>query len=144
MRIDTRGVELTPPGEWIKEKGEYTLKLTKWDQDGYTDAGEEKFKIFFQTADGKMHSERFSTAPNMLWKIKRLEVAMEAPEVYELDSLIGRYVIADVGMREYNGKEYAEAKEWKYAPQNKKLDPIPSAAEDAPVEVDEDGDEVPF
>jgi hypothetical protein len=152
MRIDTRGVELTPPADWIKEKGEYTFKITKWEQDGYTDAGDEKFKLFMQTADGKLHSERFSTAPNMLWKIKRLEIALEAPEVYELDAIIGRYVTAEIGMREYNGKEYAEVKEWKYAKQNDKLDPIPSAdmvEEEIPEktkipEIDIDEDEIPF
>lgn len=120
MRINTRGVELTAPGEWITEAGEYTFKITDWKQDGYTPNGDEKFKIFFKTGDGLQHSELFSTAQNMLWKIKRLEVALGAPEEYELDDLIGHYVTAIVGTRSHNGKQYAEIKEWKESANEKK------------------------
>lgn len=113
MRINTRGVELTPPAEWIKEPGEYTFKITEWKQDGYTQNGDEKFKIFFKTGEGAQHSELFSTAANMLWKIKRLEVALGAPEEYDLDDLVGHYVTAIVGTRTHNGNQYAEVKEWR-------------------------------
>jgi hypothetical protein len=146
MRIDTRGVKLTPPADWIKEKGEYTFKITKREQDGYTPDGHEKFKFYFQTADNKLHSERFSEAPNMLWKIKRLAIAMEAPEVFDPDEFVGRYVIGHIGSREYNGNTIYEAKEWEYAKQNDKLDPIPSADADVAEmpEIDIDDDEIPF
>ena len=124
MIINTKGVELTPPAEWIKEPGKYTLKIIGWSHEGYNSDTSEKFKINFQDSDGRKHSELYSTASNMLWKIKRLEVALQAPELYELDSLIGRYVIATIGQRTYNEKTYAEAKEWEYCPLNDKLPPI--------------------
>lgn len=141
MVINTKGVELTPPMDWIKEAGEYTLKITEWKQDGYTPSGADKFKIFFKASTGAMHSEMFSTAENMLWKIKRLEVALKAPEMYELDSLVGRYVIATVGMRAHNGSQYAEVKDWTYATQNDKLDPIPEA-KDEEVAIAEEAEEL--
>ena len=80
----------------------------------------------------------------MLWKIKRMAIALEAPDVFDPDEFVGRYVIGIMGTNEYNGKTRYEVKEWKYAKQNDKLPPIPSAAEDDLIEVDEDGDVVPF
>lgn len=143
MRINTRGVELTPPGEWVKEAGEYTFKITDWKQDGYTQNGDEKFKIFFKTGEGLQHSELFSTAANMLWKIKRLEVALGAPEEYDLDDLVGHYVTATVGTRTHNEKQYAEVKEWTPSANEKKaiesgiIKPIPEAkSEEAVIEAE--------
>lgn len=146
MRIDTRGVELTPPAEWVSEKGVYVFKITKREQDGYSQEGYEKFKFTFQTADGKMFSELFSEAPNMLWKIKQLAVALDAPEVFDPDDFVGHYVTADIRMKKSkkDGEYYPNVWQWMEAPQNKKVDPIPSAAEDVPVEIDIDDDEIPF
>lgn len=133
MIINTKGVELTPPAEWIKTAGKYTLKITEIKPDGFTPDGE-KFKIFFKSANGELHSEFYSTAPNMLWKIKNVEVAMKAPECYDIENFVGRYIVANIGMRSYNGKEYAEAKSWEYSELNDKLPPIPEYVDASAVE----------
>lgn len=121
MRINTTGVELTEPKNYINTAGEFILKITGWDSDGFTPEGREKFKISFIAHTGELHTERFSLNDNMLWKIKRLEVAIGAPEIYEIDDFVGRYVKAEFKTRVREGKTYADVKEWKEADQNKKV-----------------------
>jgi hypothetical protein len=130
MRIDTRGVELTPPTAWIDKEAKYLFKIIEWKEDGYTQYGDAMIKMFFKTSTGEMHSERFPLSAAALWRLKQLEVALKAPEVYELDSFVGRYVIGDVKIQ----KGYANVKSWEYASQNDKLDPFPDLSAEAQAE----------
>lgn len=159
MTIDTRGIEINEL-QFINQVGKYLLKITKWEKDGFDANGNDRFKIFFEgvvagTKEPKyLHSERFSVAQNMLWKIKQLEVALQSPEVYHLDSWVGRWVIANVAEETYTkndgsqGKSY-KVKSWEYSKINDKLDPIPEAKQDKNndtnvAEVDVSDDECPF
>ena len=156
MVINTRGVELTPPAEYIAKEGKFILRIEKLVEDGFTQDGQAKFKLFFQGVEVGTkepvysHSEMFNVGQSSLWRIKQLEVALKAPECYDINDFIGRYVIADIKSRRYNKKDGSvgtsyQAKEWEYSPHNDKLPPIPEAkqdADDGTIDISED--EIPF
>ena len=153
MVINTRGVELTPPADYIQKEGKFTLRIEKLIEDGFTTDGHAKFKLVFQGVEVGTkepiysHSEMFNVGQSSLWRIKQLEVALKAPECYDINDFIGRYVIADIKPRVHKEKTYYGVKTWEYSPHNDKLPPIPEAKQDADngdpiVEINED--EVPF
>lgn len=153
MVINTRGVELTPPADYIQKEGKFTLRIEKLIEDGFTTEGHAKFKLVFQGVEVGTkepiysHSEMFNVGQSSLWRIKQLEVALKAPECYDINDFIGRYVIADIKPRVHKDKTYYGVKTWEYSPHNDKLSPIPEAKQDTdngdPI-VDINEDEVPF
>ena len=165
--INTRGVELKET-VYIEKEGVYTLKITKFEDDGFTrDSGDQKFNLHFigkSTLTPEVvyeHKESFNIGAKSLWKIKQLEVALNAPECYDIESFINRYVTATIVKREYTkndgtiGTAY-NVKTWEYSKLNDALPPIPEAKEpkdsfDSPMptqraipEVDIDLDTIPF
>jgi len=140
MVVNTRGVEVKDTN-YITEAGHYVFKIDKFEEDGYN-----KFKLIFignkmLVVDGKAtlsdeiytHTENYSLEDNMLWKIKRLEIALNAPEVYDVNNFIGRFVRADVTMKAgYTdpSKFYSNVSKWVYSKQNDALPPIPEAQEE--------------
>lgn len=153
MVINTRGVELTPPADYIQKEGKFTLRIEKLIEDGFTTEGHAKFKLVFQGVEVGTkepiysHSEMFNVGQSSLWRIKQLEVALKAPECYDINDFIGRYVVADIKPRVHKEKTYYSVKTWEYSPHNDKLSPIPEAKQDVdngdPI-VDINEDEVPF
>lgn len=129
MIIKTKGIELTEPKSFVNQAGEYTLKITGVVPDGFTDEGNEKFKMNFISGSGEIHSERFSLNDNMLWKIANVAKACGAPvgennqlQVdVDIDFMIGMYVKVVFKERIHQGKTYVDAREWNEAPQNKKV-----------------------
>ena len=165
--INTRGVELSEV-QYIREEGQYTLKITKFEDDGFTrDSGDKKFNLHFIgkalgiTDSTYNHSEMFNVGIKSLWRIKQLEVALKAPECYDIENFVGRYVIATIVKREYTkndgtiGTAY-NVKTWEYSKLNDSLAPIPEAKEpedtfESPIpikrnvpEIDIDSSEIPF
>jgi hypothetical protein len=65
----------------------------------------------------------------MLWKVARLRDALHSPEIFELEDWVGRYVLATIEMREYNGKTNPNIKKLQYSKANDKLAPIPDRAQ---------------
>lgn len=155
MIINTKGVELNE-AKYLDKEGKFLFKLEKWEEDGFTQEGAAKFKVFFkgvevgQKAPIYLHSEMFNLQQNSLWRIKQLEVALKAPEVYDIDDLMGRYVFVDIKSREYTknngetGKAY-NVTGWEYSDLNDKLEPIKEASEKEPETATNDSlDEIPF
>lgn len=165
--INTRGVELKET-VYIEKEGVYTLKITKFEDDGFTrDSGDQRFNLHFigkSTLTPEVvyeHKETFNIGAKSLWRIKQLEVALKAPECYDIESFIGRYVTATIVKREYkkndgtNGVAY-NVKTWEYSKLNDSLAPIPEAKEtedafESPIptgsaipEVEIDFSEIPF
>ena len=165
--INTRGVELKET-VYIEKEGVYTLKITKFEDDGFTrDLGDQKFNLHFIGKSALTpevvyeHKESFNIGAKSLWRIKQLEVALNAPECYDIESFIGRYVTATIVKREYKkndgttGTAY-NVKTWEYSKLNDSLAPIPEAKEledsfDSPIpiqrnipEIDISDEEVPF
>jgi hypothetical protein len=135
MRINLSGVSAENPNEWIKptrkpdggfEVKKYVLKVVAIDDSEYSNTGDQLLKVDFKTGDNKSYQERFSLAENLLWKLKQFVVAMNAPDELDINDLIGRYVVATIGGREYNGKDYNNLLEWGYSELNDKLPPFPS------------------
>lgn len=156
MIINTKGVELNPPTDYIAKEGKFILRIEKLVEDGFTQDGQAKFKLFFQGVEVGTkdpiysHSEMFNVGQTSLWRIKQLEVALKAPECYDINDFIGRYVIADIKSRRYKkndgstGVAYS-AKSWEYSTHNDKLPPIPEAKQDADYgTIDISDDEIPF
>ena len=146
MRINLTGVSAENPNEWIKpirkadgtfEVKKYVLKIIAVDDLGYNSRGEQELKVDFKTGDNKSYQEKFPLAENLLWKLKQFTVAMQAPDDFDANNLVSRYVTATLGGREHNGKDYNQLLSWEYAPQNDKLAPIPSAVESGEEEVEE-------
>lgn len=160
MIINTKGVVATPPADYITTEGKYLFKIEKVEMDGYSNAGNEFVKVTFdckriEVVDGKAalssesykHQEKYCADENLIWKVAVLRDALKAPEAFDFEKLMGYYVIADVYMREYNGKQYANIRTLSYSKSNEALPPIPEAVEEqqqsyAPV--DDTTDEMPF
>lgn len=155
--VNTKGVEVSE-SIFINKEGKFLFKIEGIEEDGYTSAGAAKFKIKFKGVEEGtkepifMHSEMFNLQPNSLWRIKMLEVALKAPEVYDTDDFIGRYVIADIRAGTYykdgQTKTSYSVKSWAYSKINDKLPPIREAVENSDdmetTVIDIDEDEIPF
>lgn len=138
MVINTKGIELNEPADYIQKEGTFTLKVEKFIEDGFTTDGAAKFKLFFKGVEVGTkepiysHSEMFNVGQKSLWRIKQLEVALKAPECYDIADFVGRYVVATVRARTYTKNDGTSAtaygvKSWEYSTHNDKLPPIPEA-----------------
>jgi hypothetical protein len=168
MKINTKGVEATAPMEYIKEAGKYLFKIVGLEQDGYSTQGNEKVKVVFECKQIVMkdntpalgtailkHNEVYCADDNLVWKVAILRDALRAPECFDFNNLIGYSVIADVYMKEYNSKFYANVSTLAYSKANDALGVIPEDVEEeiqapasyapvetAPIEIEEE--ELPF
>lgn len=139
MIIDTRNVELNE-NIFLNKIGMFLFKIEKFEEDGFTNAGDARFKLHFKGVEVGtkepvyLHSEQFNIGQKSLWKIKQLEVALKSPEIYDVNSWVGRYVIANIKQDTYikqdgtQGVSY-KAASWEYSTHNDKLPPIPEAIE---------------
>jgi|FLOH01.1.fsa_nt_gi hypothetical protein len=176
MKIDTTGVVATPPAVYIKEAGVYVMKIVELKPDGYSQNGNENVKVVFDCQkvlmnDGKhtldsviyKHEEKYCADQNLIWKVAILRDALRAPESFDFDNIVGYSVIADIYMREHNGKYYGNIGGLSYSKANDKLAPIPEAKEEyqptyheeqkrnayqpqkpLPIDEDLDTDSIPF
>ena len=159
LTISTVGVELHD-SSYINKEGKFWFKLEKWELDGFTQAGDEKFKIHFKGVEAGTkepiytHTEMFNIGQRSLWRIKQLEVALKSPEIFDIDDWMGRYIIANVNAEQYqkddgSTKTAYKVKSWDYCSQNDKLPPIPQKEQNqdsgSQVNIDEvNDDEIPF
>lgn len=131
----------------IFKEGKYLFKIVGWEEKGFSKDGDAMFVINLQGIEiGKKdikysHNELYNIGALSLIHLKKLEVALKSPEVYNLDDWKDRFVIANIeknGKREYNGKLYDRfsVASWEYSDYNNKLAPIPEAKE-------EDNDAIP-
>ena len=99
MIIDTRNVELSE-NNFLNKEGNFLFRIEKFEEDGFTNNGDHRFKLHFKGIEVGIkepvyiHSEQFNIGAKSLWRIKQLEVALKAPEIYDINNFIGRYVIA--------------------------------------------------
>jgi hypothetical protein len=123
----------SPAAEWIKpireldgsfEVNKYVLKIIAVDDSEYNSAGDRVLKVDFKTSDEKRYQESFPLGGKLLWKLKQLAIALKAPDEFDTVDLVGRYVVATIGGREYNGKEYNKLISWDYSVLNDKLPPF--------------------
>lgn len=160
--INTKGVELSE-NLYIDKEGKFLFKIEKFEEDGFSNSGDPRFKLMFKGVEVGTkepvysHSKQFFAAGKALFKIKQVEVALKAPECYDINDFIGRYIIANIKKETYikqdgsQGTSY-KVKSWEYSQHNDKLDAIPEAKEEintvVPVpqvpEVDIDLSEIPF
>lgn len=173
MIINTRGIELNE-NVYVNKEGKFLFKIEKFEEDGFTNNGDARFKLHFkggEIIENKVqsditytHSEQFNIGQSSLWRIKQVEVALKAPEVYDINDFVGRYIIANIKSESYTKKDGTagtayKVKSWEYSDVNdkRKLPPIPEAItnEDNGViesieqtskipEIDIDEDEIPF
>ena len=163
MIINTRNVELNE-NVYVNKEGKFLFKIEKFEEDGFTNAGDARFKLHFKGVEAGtkepifMHNEQFNIGQTSLWRIKQVEVALKAPEIYDINDFVGRYIIANIKSESYTKKDGTagtayKVKSWEYSTFNDKMLPIPEAKSDenngvnksvqAPaVEIDED--EIPF
>lgn len=137
MIINTKNVELNE-NVYINKEGKFLFKIEKFEEDGFTNSGDIRFKLMFKGVEVGtkepvyIHSETFNVGQSSLWRIKQLEVAIKAPEVYDINDFIGRFVIANIKSESYtkkdgtNGTVY-KVKSWEYSTFNDKMPPIPEA-----------------
>lgn len=152
---------------FITENGNYLLKLTKWETDGYSQNGEEKIKVSCEgkkiLEDGKLEGA-YSFNYNMYngeragFTIAMLRDALKSPKVFELNDWMNRYVIAVVEMENAdNGKSYPKVKRFEYSKINDKLPPFQEIKQgvsqfesesvskaNTPPEIDINEDDLPF
>ena len=157
MIINTKGIELNE-NVYINKECKCLFKIEKFEEDGFTNAGDIRFKLMFKGVEVGtkepvyIHSETFNVGQSSLWRIKQLEVALKAPEIYDINSFIGRYVIANIKQETYvkdgEAKSAYKVKSWEYSQHNDKLPPIPEAKQNesdgAAVVEDITEDTIPF
>jgi hypothetical protein len=161
--INTKGVELTE-NLYIDKEGKFLFKIEKFEEDGFSNSGDTRFKLFFKGVEVGTkepiysYSEQFLATGKALFKIKQVEVALKAPECYDINDFIGRYIIANIKKETYTKQDGSQGvsykvKSWEYSQHNDKLAPIPEAKEEinniVPIvanipESDIDLSEIPF
>ena len=101
MIINTKGIEVSE-NVYLNKEGKFLLQITKFEMDGTTSAGDPRFKFTFKGVEVGtkepvyLHSEQFSAGANALWRVKQLEVAIKAPDVYDLNDE-GLSVVNELG-----------------------------------------------
>ena len=167
MIISTVGIELNE-NVYVNKEGKFLFRIEKFEEDGFTNAGDAKFKLHFKGVEVGtkeptfMHSETFNIGQSSLWRIKQLEVALNAPEIYDINDFVKRYVIANIKQETYKKNDGTagishKVKSWEYSTLNDKMPPIPEAKqnEDNGInesvkqkskipEIDINDDEIPF
>lgn len=149
MIINTKGITTENPNEWLtptkNADGTYQTithasKIVAWNEE-YSTKGDHMVVIEFRTSSNKKFTEKFIISDSeQLWRLKRLEVALKAPESYSLDSFVGRYIVAVMsGRAGTKGGDFNRIEEWQYAKQNDALPPIPEA-KDENAALDEEAD----
>lgn len=163
MIINTKGIELSE-NVYVNKEGKFLFKIEKFEEDGFTNNGDARFKLHFKGVEAGtkepvyLHSEQFNIGQASLWRIKQVEVALKAPEVYDINDFVGRYIIANIKSESYTKKDGTagtayKVKSWEYSSFNDKLPPILEAKSDTnnganesiqtpTIEIDED--EIPF
>lgn len=137
MIISTVGIELNE-NVFINKEGKFLFRIEKFEEDGFTNAGDAKFKLHFKGVEvGSkepvyIHSETFNIGQSSLWRIKQLEVALKAPEIYDINDFVKRYVIANIKQENFTKKDGTpgigyKVKSWEYSDLNDKMLPIPEA-----------------
>ena len=140
MIISTVGIELNE-NVYVNKEGKFLFRIEKFEEDGFTNAGDAKFKLHFKGVEAGtkeptfMHSETFNIGQSSLWRIKQVEVALKAPEVYDINDFVGRYIIANIKSESYTKKDGTagtayKVKSWEYSSFNDKMPPIPEAKQD--------------
>lgn len=166
--INTRGVELSETA-YIKEEGKYTLKVVKYEDKGFDQkTGDSQFALTFKgkrVGEDKTYDyvEYFVRTENRMFLLALLRDGFKAPEIYDPENLVGRYIIANIKRNEYpkNGETKVNFKadpyHWEYSKLNDNLPPIPEAKEpiedtfESPIPtgrdiptIDIDSSEIPF
>lgn len=126
MIVNNKGISAENPNEFIKDAGTYTLKVISIEEDGYTDEGAEKIRVAMRDNKGRNYGERLDTGGKFAWKFRQFCDAFKAPDGFDTDHLIGRYIVISMVI---NAKGYLNSTKFDYAVQNDKLEPIPSADE---------------
>ena len=167
MIISTVGIELNE-NVFVNKEGKFLFRIEKFEEDGFTNAGDAKFKLHFKGVEVGtkeptfVHSETFNIGQSSLWRIKQLEVALNAPEIYDINDFVKRYVVANIKQENFTKKDGTpgigyKVKSWEYSKHNDSLSPIPEAKQDEDNGIDEsikqkskiheidiDEDEIPF
>ena len=161
--INTKGIEVNN-AIYINKTGTFLFRIEKFEENGYTQNGDASFKLHFKGVEQGtkepvyLHSEMFSVGEKSLWKIKLLEQGIKAPEVYDINDFVGRYVLATIISETYTKKDGTagtgyKVNQWGYSSLNDKKDPIPTAKVEQdtgtaqPVEIvieDVSTNEIPF
>ena len=167
MIISTVGIELNE-NVFVNKEGKFLFRIEKFEEDGFTNGGDARFKLHFKGVEVGtkepvyLHNEQFNIGQFSLWRIKQVEVALKAPEVYNINDFVGRYIIANIIQENYTKKDGTygiahKVKSWEYSRLNDKMPPIPEAKQDEDngvnesinpsskiPEIDIDEDEIPF
>lgn len=160
MIISTVGIELNE-SVFVNKEGKFLFRIEKFEEDGFTNAGDAKFKLHFKGVEVGtkepvyLHNEQFNIGQSSLWRIKQVEVALKAPEIYDINDFVGRYIIANIKQEKYTKRDGTsgiahKVKSWDYSTLNDKMPPIPEAKQDENnginvAEVDDiDDSEIPF
>ncbi len=161
--IDTRNVEVNET-TYINKIGTFLFRIERFEEDGYTQNGDAKFNLYFKGVEQGtktpvyLHREMFSVGTKSLWKIKLLERGLDAPEVYDINDFVGRYVLATIISESYTKKDGTagtgyKVNQWGYSSLNDSKDAIPTATVEQntgttqPMEVVVEGvdeDSIPF
>ena len=164
MIIDTRNTTVSET-IFINKVGTFLFRIEKLEENGYTQAGDAMFNLHFKGVEQGtktpvyLHREMFSVGTKSLWKIKLLEQGIKAPEVYDINDFVGRYVLATIISETYTKKDGTQGtgykvNQWGYSSLNDSREPIPTATVEQdtgtaqPMEIvieDVDGNqEIPF
>jgi len=156
FKRSVKGISLNE-NNYITVAGTYRLEIKSIKQDGYDGNAEPIPKVLFSalkidSKDGKpflneetsyIIEDKYPGTENLLWKSKMLQVATGVPENFDFKDLKGRFALATIGLREHNGKNYAQIKGLTYSKMNDKLPKIEEVVTVVEAE-DISADDIPF
>ena len=158
--VSTKGVDVSE-NTYINKVGHFLLEVKSVKEDGFANDGSIKIKMGFEGFEISKdendkpiiinepkfaHFEDFILSENGIKFLKRLEIALKAPETYDIYDFIGRKVIAKTYLNTYTKKDGTQGQNykiggWSYSKSNDSLPPIKEkfeVAESSGVELTED------
>jgi len=133
MIIDLNGVEVEDR-RYIKQPGQYILKVVEVIEDGRSKNGNQILKIKFVDKNGQIIYDEIVLTQNSLWRLKLVTDALQMPAVVDTQKMVGRYVIGHVELENYTNnagqqKTKAVIKQYEKSKLTKPMEEMPDASQ---------------
>lgn len=100
MIVDMTEIELKD-ANYIREPGDYLLKVVKVTDSDYTSNNNEIVKVHMENKDGNIFVDDFVITQSALWRLKIFTKVLEMPNVIDTGDMVGRYVKARLTTESY-------------------------------------------
>ena len=100
MIVDMTEIEVNETN-YIREPGDYLLKVVKVTDNDYTSNNNEIVKVYMENKDGGVFVDDFVITQSALWRLKIFTKALKMPNIVDTADMVGRYVKARLTTESY-------------------------------------------